>query len=262
MEMIMRDNFTADWAFGIRGAIENIVRNAFPQDLRTWPLLQTFNFEAYSLPNDYMVVVLKDKLSGVTAGPGVAKQFPYKDFPNIPPRPSDIELWQFFLRSKFDLRDEDAAFIIPVHDSGKNSAAEDYKLFSPEEQLCWDQQIRYVVSSYKAKQQATMTTSPAQPVNITYNVSGTNTRVNIDSVDSSVNVVNTETTQIFSQLRKLLDKVENTEERERIECSVDSMEATVGTKNFLTHYQQFMSFISNHITVFSPLLPALAELLA
>lgn len=258
----MRDNFTADWAFGIKGAIENIVRNAFPQDLRTWPLLQTFNFEAYSLPKDYMAIILKDKLSGVPAGPGIAKPFPYEDFPSIPPSPSDIELWQFFLRSKFDLRDEDAAFIIPVHDCGKNSAAEDFKLFSPEEQFFWDHQIRYVVSTYKAKVQATMTTKPAQPTNITYNVTGTNSRVNINSNDSSINVVKTETTQIFTQLRDLLGEVENIEERERIASSVDSMEATVGTKDFLGHYQQFMSFISNHITVFTPLLPALAGLLA
>jgi len=258
----MRNNFTLDWAFGIKGAIENIVRNIFPQDLRTWPLLQTFDFEAYSLPNDYMAILLKDKLSGVPAGPGVAKSFPFKNFPNIPPRQSDIEIWQFFLRSKFNLRNEDAAFIVPIHDSGKNSAAEDYKLFTPEEQFFWDQQIKYVVSNYKAKLQSTMNTEPALPVNISYNVSGTNTRVNINSNDSSVNIANTETTQLFSQLREIVDKVENTEERECISRSVDSMEASVGTKGFLTHYQQFMSFISNHITVFSPLLPALAELLA
>ena len=76
----MRDNFALDWAIGIMGAIENIVRNIFPQDLRTWPLLQTFDFEAYSLPNDYMAILLKDKLSGVPAGPGVAKPFPFKNF--------------------------------------------------------------------------------------------------------------------------------------------------------------------------------------
>ena len=254
--------FTADWAFGIKGAIENVIRNVFPQDLRTWPLLQTFNFEAYSLPNDYMVIILKDKLSGVPAGPGVAKPFPYEDFPNIPPKLNDIELWQFYLRSKFDIRNEDAAFIIPVHDSGKSSAAEDYKMFSLEEQLFWNQQIKFVISNYKAKLQTTMTTSPTQPTNITYNLSGTNTRVNIDSVDSSVNIVNTETTHFFIELRNLLDKVENTDERDRIARSIDSMEATTNTKYFITNYQQFMSLISNHITVFSPLLPVLAKLLS
>lgn len=258
----MRHSFTADWAFGIIGAIENIVRNTFPQDLRTWPLLHTFNFEAYSLPNDYMVIILKDKLSGVVAGPGEAKPFPYQDYPKMPPSPNDIEIWQFYLRSKFNLRNEDAAFILPVYDSGKSSAAEDYKMFSAEEQLFWDQQIKYVISNYKTKLQAAMNTSSSQPINITYNVSGTSNRVNIDSIDSSVNIFNTEVTQIFSELRKLLEKIDNSTDRTRIAHSVDSMEATVGTRDFISNYQQFMSFISDHIAVFTPLLPVLAKLLA
>ena len=72
----MRENFTADWAFGIRGAIESIVRTNFPQDLRSWPLLQSFDFEAYALPENYVLLILKDKLSGVTAGPGICSAFP------------------------------------------------------------------------------------------------------------------------------------------------------------------------------------------
>ena len=54
----MRDSIAADWAFGVTGAMENAVRRAFPQDLRSWPLLQSFNFEAYELPEQYMVLVL------------------------------------------------------------------------------------------------------------------------------------------------------------------------------------------------------------
>ena len=258
----MRDNFTADWVFGIKGAIENIVRENYPQDLRNWPLLQAFNFEAYNLPNNYMAFVLTDKLSGVPAGPGVAKDFPHDDMPILPPKTTDIELWQFYLRSKFKLRNEDAALIIPVHDSGVHSALEDYKLFSPEEQFFWDQQIKYIVSNYKAKMQATMSTNPDQPSNITYNVSGTNTRVNINSTDSSVNIVNTETTQIFSQLKELLEQVEDKNDKQAIEESINAMEASVGTSDFLLNYQQFMSSISNHITVFTPLLAVLSGLLA
>ena len=258
----MRDNFTADWAFGIKGAIENIVRENFPQDLRSWPLLQTFNFEAYKLPNDYMAFILTDKLSGVPTGPGVAKEFPYEDFPSLPPNQNDLELWQFYLRSKFSLRNEDAAFIIPVHDSGKQSALEDYKLFSPEEQFFWDQQIKYVVSNYKAKMQATMSTKPDQPTNITYNVSGTNTRVNINSNDSSVNIVSNETVQLFSQMKELVENIEDENDKEQIQGSINAMESSVGTPDFIANYQEFMSFISNHITVFTPLLPALAGLLA
>ncbi len=100
----MRDHFTADWAFGITGAIENLIRENFPQDLRSWPLLGSFDFEAYELPNQYMAFILKDKLAGITAGPGTAKSFPYSDHPTLPPRVEEIELWQFYLKDKFDLR--------------------------------------------------------------------------------------------------------------------------------------------------------------
>jgi hypothetical protein len=258
----MRKNFTADWAFGIKGAIENSVRATFPQDLRGWPLLQKFNFEAYTLPNNYMVIVLIDKLSGITAGPGIAEKFPYDDYPSIPPKSNEMEIWQFYLRNKFKLRIEDAAFLFPIYNSGIHSAAEDYKLFSVEEQYFWDQQIKHVILSYKTRIQAQMVTKPDQPTNITYNVSGTNTRVNINSNDSSVNIVNSETTQIFTQLRDLVEQIEDVKDKEQIMQSIDSMESSVGTADFINYYQQFMSFISNHITVFSPLLPVLASLLA
>ena len=257
----MRENFTADWAFGIKGAIENLVREHFPQDLRLWPLLQAFNFEAYLLPNNYMVFILKDKLSGIPSGPGVAEEFPHEDFPNLPPSQNDLELWQFYLRSKFNLRNEDTAFVIPVHNSGKQSASEDYKLFTPEEQLFWEHQIRYVVSSYKARMQAIRSMEPNQPTNITYNVSGTNTRININSNDSSVNTIRNEEIQVFSQLEDLLCHIEDVSDRKKIQRSISEMKTSVGTSSFVASYQNFMSFISNHITVFTPLLPALAKLL-
>lgn len=107
----MREHFTADWAFGIIGAIENIVRSNFSQDLRNWPLLQSFDFEAYELPNQYMAFVFRDKLAGIPSGPSVAKPFPYEDHPALPPQVGEIELWQFYLRDKFSLREEDAAFL-------------------------------------------------------------------------------------------------------------------------------------------------------
>lgn len=142
----MRENLTADWAFGIKGAIENIVRNNFSNQIRNWPLLQAFDFEAYLLNSNYLVMILKDKLSGITAGPGIPKQFPYSEVPTIPPKLTDMELWQIYLRDKFSLKEEDAAFLIPIHDSGSNSATEDYKLFSGEEKEFWDHQIKYVVT--------------------------------------------------------------------------------------------------------------------
>lgn len=61
----MRHMFTADWAFGFAGTLEKNVRQTCPQLLRSWPLLQSFNFEAYELPHNYLLLILRDKLSGV-----------------------------------------------------------------------------------------------------------------------------------------------------------------------------------------------------
>jgi hypothetical protein len=257
----MREHFTADWAFGIRGAIESIVRSNYPQDLRSWPLLQTFDFEAYALPENYVVLILKDKLSGIPAGPGSCSPFPHAGFPTLPPKVSDIELWQFYLRSKFSLREEDAPFLVPVKDSGKNDASKDYELFSAEEQLFWYHQISYVVSRYKSHLQAMTTQSPVQPTNITYNVSGTGARVNINSTDSSVNIVSTEVSKVFAQVREAVAQIPDLNQRSEVERAVNEMEQAHGTSSFLQKYQAFITSAANHMTILAPVIPAVTGLL-
>jgi hypothetical protein len=160
----VRETIAVDWAFGITAAIENIVRVNLPRDLRNWPLLQSFDFEAYKLPNEYMVIILRDKLSGIPAGEGVPRPFPYSDHPTLPPKVDDIELWQLYLREKFDLREEDAPFLIPIRDSGKSDPRADFDLFSPEEKTFWRAQISYVVSRYKAHLQSLDESKPQEPV--------------------------------------------------------------------------------------------------
>src|SRR5215217_8224315 len=103
----MRDNFAADWAFGIRGAIEKVVRENFPSQLPPWPLLQSFNFEAYQVGTDYFVMVLRDKLSGIPAGPAQLQQFPYEDHPPLPPSQENVTKWLSYLIDRFSLRNED-----------------------------------------------------------------------------------------------------------------------------------------------------------
>ncbi|MDO8768492.1 MAG: hypothetical protein Q7K57_07300 [Burkholderiaceae bacterium] len=257
----MRENFTADWAFGIRGAIENIVRSNFPQDLRSWPLLQSFDFEAYSLPENYVLLILKDKLSGIPAGPGVCSAFPHGGLPVLPPKVSDIELWQFYLRIKFSLREEDAPFLVPVKDSGRNDASKDYVLFSAEEQLFWNRQISYVVSRYKSHLQSMTKQSPVQPPNITYNLSGTGARVNINSTDSSVNVISTEVSKVFAQVREAVGLIPDPTARSEIGRAVDEMEQAHGSSNFLQKYQAFITSAANHMTVLAPIIPAVTGLL-
>src|SRR5512137_2723268 len=91
----VRQDFTADWAFGFKGTLEQNVRQTCPQLLRSWPLLQSFDFEAYELEHNYLQLILRDKLTGEPAAPGVAGPFPHTNHPPLPPTIEEIPLWQF-----------------------------------------------------------------------------------------------------------------------------------------------------------------------
>jgi hypothetical protein len=257
----MREHFIADWAFGIRGAIENVVRSNFLQDLRTWPLLVAFNFEAFILPENYVLIILKDKLSGIPVGSGACPNFPFKNHPAIPPKIDEIELWQNYLRRTFSLAEVDAPFLVPIKDSGKNDASQDYNLFSAEEQMFWNHQISYVISQHKSHIKAMTKQSPVQPASITYNVSGTGARININSADSSVNTVSTGVYEVFTQLREAADQVIDPIAKGQIQISVTEMEQAHGSSGFLQKYQAFITAAADHISIFGPFIPALTDLL-
>lgn len=256
----MRQHFITDWAFGITGAIENSVRRAFPRDLRRWPLIQAFTAEAYELPEQHVVIVLRDRLSGLPTIGGF-EPFPYSDHPDLPPRVEDIALWQFYLKDKFNLRGKDAAVVMPIRDSGQQSAVADFELFSAQEKMFWSHQIAHVVTGQAAYLQSVDGPEPQQPTNVTYEISGTNARLNINSIDASTNEAEMEVSQLFGDLRQALVNIEDEQEREALSESIDGMESAQGSPDFLTRYQAFMALAADHATVFAPFFAALAGLL-
>lgn len=263
----MRNHFTADWAFGVRGAIEAAVRREFPAQVRTWPLLQSFAFEAYSVSESHFVLVLRDRLSGVPSGPGKLHPFPDRDHPPLPVSSQNLTAWLDYLIKSFALRGEDLAMILPIHDSGKNSAAADFELFSEEERALWEFQLRFAILRQKSGIQATIHLQPSAPAHNTYNVTGPNPRIVINSVDNSVNVVN-ETPPVF--LDDLLRAIRGTDADSNaiadLTKAVEEMKAAIGTKSLGDRYLSFMSALANHIQVFGPVvapyLPALAKLIS
>ncbi|AEC21013.1 putative pANL2 [Pusillimonas sp. T7-7] len=208
-----------------------------------------------------MVLILKDKLSGIITGPGNCTAFPYTDIPTLPPRVSDIELWQFYLRKKFVLREEDFPFLIPVRDCGKSDPKQDFTLFSAEEQLFWHKQISYVISRYKGHRESMMKPTPLQHTSITYNLTGTGARVNVDSIDLSVNKISVENSNVFAQVRDAVAQIPDLSVREEIEQIVNEMERAHGSSDFLQKYQAFVTAAANHITILGPVIPALSGLL-
>jgi len=97
---------------------------------------------------------------------------------------------------------------------------------------------------------------------VVYNLIGPNARVNVQSSDSSTNVVNVESAALFDSLREEIENssLDSTASR-RLMQQVDSMESAVGTRMFAARYGEFVAAAADHMTVVAPFLPALTQLL-
>lgn len=256
----MREMFCADWAFGIKGAIENNVRENYPEYLRSWPLLSTFNSECYELQGEYVVVLLRDKLSGIPSGPSIPKPFPYDDHPKLPVSYQDAPVWQEYLYNKFSLNPEDAAMVLPIHDSGKNDARTDFDLFTMEEKALWHVQLDQIITQQKERIVPQDTGSPSTSGLAVYNISGTNNRVVINARDESINIV--ENTTVFKSLRDAAENgISDADQQKRLIASIDEMEKAYGSSEFIDKYRQFMSIAGDHASVFGGLLGTLSALI-
>ena len=103
---------------------------------------------------------------------------------------------------------------------------------------------------------------PSEPGVSVYVTDSPHSRVNLNSVDSSNNVVSIRANEVFQQTRHLLETgVADSEERTALLQSVKEMEAAHGTQDFITKFKDFMGLAANHITVLTPVIPALTALL-
>ena len=120
-----------------------------------------------------------------------------------------------------------------------------------------------IAAHYNAKvQKETKLVKPSSGA-IIYNVHGTHARININSKDSSINIVNVNTQELFSNLRETIRSavMDSIESKALLSC-VDTLETSQGTSNFIIAYQNFIQTAANHITIVAPFLPALAQLLS
>lgn len=95
-----------------------------------------------------------------------------------------------------------------------------------------------------------------------FHLHGHNSRVNLNSKDNSVNVVSVSNDQTFVQMREAAQSIQDESEREKILSHISELESAKGSNGFLSAYQKFMAVVSDHITVFGPFLPVLAQMLS
>ncbi len=102
----------------------------------------------------------------------------------------------------------------------------------------------------------------AQPSQIVYNLIGPNARVNIQSVDSSANLVGVEPTELFGRIREASGQsVQDGELLKKLQEKVTELEKVQGTIGFMARYQEFIALAANHITILAPFIPALSQML-
>lgn len=95
-----------------------------------------------------------------------------------------------------------------------------------------------------------------------YYVMGQNARLNINSTDSSVNIVNT-SNQLFGEMRSAVERgLEDIESRQHLLSRIAALESAPDQRTRLERHQELVASAANHITVLSPFFPALAQLLA
>ncbi|MBD3322389.1 MAG: hypothetical protein GF350_14910 [Chitinivibrionales bacterium] len=102
----------------------------------------------------------------------------------------------------------------------------------------------------------------AIPKTITYNISGSNARVNINSQDYSHNITNASTAEIFKEFKDfLVENISEQEERHTLLAKVEDLEKAVGSESFSDRYKDFIMTAANHMAIIAPFIPALTQFL-
>lgn len=106
-----------------------------------------------------------------------------------------------------------------------------------------------------------MTNSEVGETKLTQNIHlhGDNPRINLNSTDNSTNIASV-SNDLFVQMHEKTRSITDETERKDIVARLDELEKARGSAGFLQAYQSFMASAANHMTVFGPFLPALAQM--
>jgi len=94
-------------------------------------------------------------------------------------------------------------------------------------------------------------------------IHGDNSRLNVNSTDNSTNIVSeSKEEQLFVQMQEAARSVTDDTEREDVVSLLAELQKAHGSGGFLQAYQNFMASAANHMTLFAPFLPMLAQMLS
>ncbi len=105
-----------------------------------------------------------------------------------------------------------------------------------------------------------MTPQPPSITNV-YHLTGHNSRVNVQSTDQSVNVVITNSEQLFQKIRESIQSSVPVEQQQDILERLQALEQAQDSTIFGVRYTEFIAVAANQMTIIAPFIPALSELL-
>jgi hypothetical protein len=104
--------------------------------------------------------------------------------------------------------------------------------------------------------------SEAGGATVIYNLTGPNARFNINSVDSSTNVVSQAPPEFFEALRLAIQsRIPGGQEQKDLLATTADLEQESGKPGFAQRYARFMALAANHMDVLAPFIPALSQML-
>lgn len=93
-----------------------------------------------------------------------------------------------------------------------------------------------------------------------YNL-GENSRININSNDSSINVINTESNKLFAEIKSTINsEIEDPAEKKRLIEAIEELKKAQNTSSFSKKYAKFMGLAADHAALV-PYFYALVQML-
>lgn len=121
---------------------------------------------------------------------------------------------------------------------------------------------RYQLRVHRADTPGTTHDRENRPRAVIYQVHGPHARFNLNSVDSSTNVVTQAPAEMFATLREAIAAgVQDETARAELLETAEAMEAEVGGPGFTSMYARFVALAADHMQVLEPFIPALTQML-
>lgn len=96
-----------------------------------------------------------------------------------------------------------------------------------------------------------------------YYVQGENARVNVNSTDHSVNVVLKSSEEFFGTIRQRIESgIPDGDERREILAALTALQESHGKPSFAQRYTEFIAATADYVTLLTPFIPALTEMLS